>query len=162
MVGWEDFIVQLIATLIGVTLGIPVALWLNKRYSRYKKKDEKEILINFLKNNLENNQKILKEMQSRFANGYVIMEYLDTGSWSLFSQKINFLGNIELEKKILDTYYNLQQLSRKIDRQFEMHFSTFRAMNSYISDREHIKMSSMGQIGELRKEIEEILKELSI
>ena len=160
MVGWEDFIVQLIATLIGVTLGIPVALWLNKRYSRYKKKDEKETLINFLKNNLENNQKILKEMQNRFANGYVIMEYLDIGSWPLFSQKINLLGNIELEKKILDTYYNLQQLSRKIDRQFEMHFSTFRAMKSYIQDREHIKMSSMGQIGIVNKEIEEILIEI--
>ena len=100
-------------------------------------------------------------MQSRFANDYVIMEYLDIGSWPLFSQKINLLGNIELEKKILDTYYNLQQLSRKIDRHFEMHFSTFRAMNSYFQDREHIKISSMGQIGELSKESEEILKELS-
>lgn len=160
MVGWEDFIVQLAATLIGVIFGIPVALWLNRRYSKYIKKDEKDSLINFLKNNLDNNHGILKKMQHDFASGFVVMEYLDIGSWSLFSQKINLLENIELERKILDTYYNLQQLSRKIDRQFEMHFSTFRAMNSYIQDREHIKMSSMGQIGELRKEIEEILKKL--
>jgi putative flippase GtrA len=160
MVGWEDFIVQAAATLLGVICGIPVALWLNKQYSTFKKKDERKTLIGFLKENLEDNQRILKEMQHKFASNFVVLEYLNIGSWPLFSQKINILNNFELQRKIIRTYYNLEQLSRKIDRQFEMHFSTFRAMQSYPQDKEHLKMSIMGQIGMVNTEIEEILKEI--
>lgn len=161
MVGWEDFIVQLAATLIGVTLGIPIALWLNNQYSGYKKKDEKETLINFLRENLGSNLNILKKMQSDFAHYYVVHEPLDIGSWSMFSQKINLLNKLDLQRKILHVYYNLEQLSKIVTIQLEMHYSAFRAMTGYKQEREYLVRSIQGQIGSLIKEIEEILKELS-
>jgi len=161
MVGWEDFIVQLTATLLGVIVGIPVALWLNRRYTMSKKTEERKDLLEFLKENLEDNKKILNNMLGNFDSDFIVHNRLNLATWPLFSKKINALNNLDLQKRILHTYYMLENISKKVEIKFEMHYSTFRAMQNYAQEREQLKLIIAGDIGIVNREIDEILNILS-
>jgi len=161
MASWGDFVVQAAATLLGVMWGIPIALWLNKQYSLFKKSEERRILINFLSENLKDNLRLIEDMALPFTGNNVVFFNLNLGAWSLFSQKIYLIDDLDLQRKILSIYYKLEHFSRKVDRQFEMHYSSFRAMRNYGEERAALVQSILLQISPIKEEINEILKQLS-
>lgn len=156
----ESFLIQLSATFIAVIIGIPIALWLNRKYSEYKKREEKNSLIDFLKQNLKENLRLIEDMKKHFSQGVVIFYNVDLASWPLISQKVQLLDDTELQKKIFSVYYKLEHLSRKIDRQFEMHYSAFQAMGNYQKQRAQLIGSIVKHIDVIRQGIKGILKEL--
>jgi len=156
----ENFLIQLSATFIAVIIGIPIALWLNRKYTEYKKREEKNSLIDFLNQNLKENLRLIEDMKKHFSNGIVIFYNVDLASWSLISQKVQLLDDTDLQKKIFSLYYKLEHLSRKIDRQFEMHYSAFQAMGNYQKQRAGLIESIVKHIDVIKEDISEILKEL--
>ena len=67
----ENFLIQLSATFIAVIIGIPIALWLNRKYTEYKKREEKNSLIDFLNQNLKENLRLIEDMKKHFSNGTI-------------------------------------------------------------------------------------------
>ena len=94
-----------------------------------------------------------------FAN--ISHNRLNLSSWPLFSEKINTLNNLDLQKKILHVYYMLENISKKIEKYFEMHYSTFRTIQNYSEEREQLKRIITMDIGFIIDEIDGILKLLS-
>ncbi len=156
----SDFWSQLFATLIGVIAGIPVAFWIQKKIDFERVVDEKKYLIDFLSKNLERNLDLLRKAKKELPSK-VIFYNLDLGAWNFVSQKIGIIKDNILAEDISRIFYQLGHLSRKIDRQYEMHYSAFAAMSNYPVQRQDLVKATIIHIDLLEKDIKEILDRLN-
>jgi hypothetical protein len=157
----SDFAIQFgagaLATLVGVVIGIPAALYVNRmisgwqrqaeraREQQHRRQEEVSVLQGLL-DELGRNEWLLKEMRDELPNG-VIFYTLDTSFWEAASgRQIQCLENFELVARLSRLYYEFQHLKRKIDAQFEMHYSAARALSDYRLQREGLVGAILAQI----------------
>ncbi|MFH1579764.1 MAG: hypothetical protein ABIE25_06365 [Thermoplasmatota archaeon] len=134
-----DFVVQLGATLIGVLLGIPAGLYLDRVVKSGETTQERRRLLKFFKRNLETNIRLLAQSKAELPRATIYYN-LDLGAWPAVSEKVHLLRNDSLAEGLCRLYYELEHISRKVNLQFEMAFSTFSAIVGYGQIRSDLVM----------------------
>lgn len=142
-----DFLKNLLVTLIGMVIGILFALYINRLILKSQEKKErlkeektkKWKVLNILKSievEIKNNIDILRTIESDLPK-MAIFYHLDLSAWKSFPlAEIYSIDNIELIKGLSWLYYEYEYIQRKIDIQFQMHYSSFRAINDYKNIRD--------------------------
>jgi len=158
----QDFIVELVATICGVAIGIPVAFWIDRR-SRLRSQREKAItILKSLKEEINHNLGLLRQMGKELKPNSVIFYNLDMNTWRTISLG-EFIGVISegIINRIFRLYYEYEHFSRKIDVQFNMHYSAMRAMgNIYMIERERIVNAILVLIPPWEKESEQLIEDI--
>ncbi len=167
---WEGFLTnffsELLATIIGLALGIPIGIWLNRKFEVWKKKQEeqkeiellqkeKRTVLESLKNEFERNIKLLKQIEKKVRNR-VILGHLDLSEWKAISLKsTNLIDNYTLQKALDRVYYEYEHLQRKINKHFDFYFSTAQTLSNFKDDFAKLNNSIYDQINSFLLELSE-------
>lgn len=157
----EDIAIQFVATLFGVLIGIPTAFWLDRRITASHERERAKAVLTALREEVNHNLELLRQMQGEFKAGSVMIYYnMDMNTWRATSLE-DFEGIIkhEILRCIFTIYYEYEHLSRKIDVQFNMHYSVVRAMD-YSKEREQIVGAILIHASRLEKGSEQLIKEM--
>lgn len=110
---WDQFWPQLIATLIGVAMGIPAALWISRFREEQSRKDSVQKILVLLRDELLFNKNQLEDWKNANAPDY----RKSTGTyavtkdelWKAFSDggELEWIKDIELLAILADTYFTL-------------------------------------------------------
>ena len=84
---WQDFVANGLATLLGVAVGIPIALWINNFLEQSSEKEHKQKILHLLCDELEYNQHILSSWikGAKKEDVEVLVLELKHEVWSAFS-----------------------------------------------------------------------------
>jgi len=157
----EDILLNFLATLFGVLIGIPVALWIDRKIRESVQREKAEAVLSALKEEINHNVNLLKQIREELKPDTMITYNLDMNTWRVASlQEFEGIISHELLRKIFRIYYEFEHMSRKIDTQFNMHYSVVRATNIYLQERKKIVDSILSRASTLEKESEELVKEI--
>jgi hypothetical protein len=157
----EDILFNFLATLFGVLIGIPAALWIDRKTRESTQREKAEAVLSALKEEINHNVDLLKQIQEELKPDTMITCNLDMNTWRVTSlQEFEGIISHELLRKIFRIYYEFEHMSRKIDAQFNMHYSVVRATNVYLQEREKIVDSILSHASILEKEGKELVKEV--
>jgi len=157
----EDILFNSLATLLGVVIGIPVALWIDRKTRKSAQREKAEAVLSALKEEINHNVDLLKQIQEELKPDIMITYNLDMNTWRATSlQEFEGIISHELLRKIFRIYYEFEHMSRKIDTQFNMHYSVVRATNVYLQEREKVVDSILSHASILEKEGKELVKEI--
>jgi len=134
---WLDLLLNFAATLVGVILGIPVALWLDRKITAQRRREEESYLLGVLRDNLNHNLNLMNQIKRELPNN-VVFYHLDLSPWQTHSGRLDSIKNRELVQVIATTYYELEHLNRKLNIQLEMNYSPFVAVNGYPLERKRL------------------------
>jgi hypothetical protein len=157
----EDITIQFIATLSGVLLGIPVALWIDRMITKSHEKEKATFVLTALSQEITHNLELLGQIQRELQPVTMIYYNLDMNTMRVVSLA-DFEGiiNQELLKRIFRIYYEYEHLNRKIDNQFSMHYSAIRQTAQYNTERGTIIGSILAQITYVKTDTEQLIKDI--
>jgi len=131
-----------------------------------KSVNEAIIILKALRDEITHNVQLLNQIIDNLSiPNYVIFYNLQLSTWNSISiTKLETLKNYSIIREISRIYYEYEHLNRKVNVQFEMSFSTLRALSNFIDIRnslvnpiiEHAKIL----VVDSGKLLEEINKEL--
>jgi hypothetical protein len=157
----EDILFNFLATLFGVLIGIPIALWVDRKAREHAQREKAKAILSAIKEEINHNVELLKQIQNELKPDVLITYNLDMNTWKATSlQEFEGIISHELLRKIFRIYYEFEHMSRKIDTQFNMHYSVVRATNAYLQERKNIVDSILSHALILEKEGEELIKEI--
>lgn len=138
----EDIAIQFIATLFGVLTGIPIAFWLDRRITASHERKRAIAVLTATREEITHNVELLRQMQGELRPNSMIYYNMDMNTWRATSLE-DFEGIIshEILRQIFRTYYEYEHISRKIDAQFNMHYSVVRTTltpDEYVTERKEI------------------------
>jgi hypothetical protein len=112
---WQSFVSNLGATIIGVGLGIPVALLINRWIERRTEKERKKKILTLLRDELSYNEIEFDRMQNidiLNRESGVLSSILRNELWKAYSDggELEWIKNVDLLAKIADTYYSIREL----------------------------------------------------
>jgi hypothetical protein len=137
---WLDCLSNLIATIAGIAIGLPIAMWLD-RVSRRKSDREKEVetrrqlqkLLSILLGEVNENLKAMEGVNCDVANNFhpVQME-----SWRAFSDggELKWISDPALIHELSLAYGHLSHYSRVLDKYFDEYFLLSRSGNTRLAD----------------------------
>lgn len=112
-----------------------------------------------LKEEVSHNVDLLKQMQAELQPDTMIYYNLDMNTWRSTSlQEFEGIISHELLRKIFRIYYEYEHMSRKIDTQFNMHYSVVRVTTGYLQERKNIVEAILSHASTLEKESKELIK----
>lgn len=157
----EDIIIRFLAPLLGVLFGIPFAFWIDRKTREKIKRERAIAVLSALKEEINHNIGLLKQIQAQLTPKSMIYYNMDMNTWRATSLE-EFEGIIshKLLRHIYRIYYEYEHISRKIDTQFNMHYSVVRAMNTYLKERQTIVGAILKHAESLEKESEQLIKEI--
>lgn len=157
----EDIIIRFLAPLFGVLFGIPFAFWIDRKIREGSKRERAIAVLSALKEEINHNTGLLKQIQNQLKPNSMIYYNMDMNTWKATSLE-EFEGIIshELLRHIYRIYYEYEHMSRKINTQFDMHYSVVRAMNTYLKERQKIVGAILKHAEPLEKESEQLIKEM--
>lgn len=141
---WKDFLSNTLATLLGVFLGIPAALWLDRLISQQREKQEREAqqaaeterrleLLRLLRETLVRNRKIIERMSQELTTGSLITYNTDPLLLdSTASLKYEIIDDLDLNRQLDVLRYELQHLHRKVKLRWQLEFSLIRDQRSIL------------------------------
>lgn len=134
-----EIVVSFVSTLLGVLLGIPVALLLDRKMGERKKREKAICVLTSLKEEINHNIALLGQIQTQLLPNTMIFFNLDMNVWRATSIE-EFEGTIShsLRREIFSIYYEYEHLSRKVDTQFNMHYNAARTIQNYGEERRRI------------------------
>lgn len=114
---WQNAVSNGLATLIGVILGIPAALWLNNLGERSTEKEHKKKILHLLRIEIRLNYDYVNAwhdkvgLQKQLA--MQISDFLKDESWRAFSDggEIQWIKDPTLLSELSDAYYEVRVLS---------------------------------------------------
>lgn len=157
-----EAVISFLATLFGVLLGIPVALYLDRRTRRSHERERARGLLLALKEEINRNVNLLKQIQNELKPNSIIYYNIDTNTWAKMTSLEDFELTIDskLLRHIYRVYYEYGHLNRKIDTQFSMHYSVVRAMKEYLQERQIIVNAILEHASKLETESNQLVKEM--
>jgi len=166
---WDGFWPNLASTLIGVIVGVPVALWLNsivcRRAERNKKKEERKILrscLQVISNGLQTNQLKLSEIAGFISsNRSPWNSDLDMASWDTTKNQISILMlPPELHHKIAKHFDRIGALNHLHRMYLDFCIGIQGSMSSAPQTRDSLKAYIIHTIAELTLEGTSLQQEL--
>jgi len=155
-----EFFGSLLATIIGVMVGIPVALWVDRKIAMRHRKEEASRVLLALKDEIKHNHDLLKQIKREIPVS-VLFYTLDLSTWQATSEKrLDSIENYELLREISHLYYEYQHMARKIDMQFSMHYGVLRAMSAYPEIRSSIVNPILAHIDPLEEKTLQVISEI--
>jgi len=152
-----DFFSNLFATLIGVLIGIPVALWVDRLTSSSHQRAQAKRILTAISDELTHNLGLLKQMRNELQKN-VIFYNLDLSAWlATTSRGLESLRNYDLVRQVSSLYYEFQHLSRKVDVQFQMHYSTLLTSPNYNEIRSSLVGPIVAHAAQLEKTTSEVM-----
>ena len=159
---YVDFLSKLAATLIGALVGVLGGFWLDRRQVESKQKKEGKAILEALHNELSHDSSLLNQMCDELPNG-VIFYNLDLSTWQATTGKqLESLRNYELVRRISGMYYEFQHLNRKVDVQFEIHFSSTRTFSRYSDLRREIVGPILVHAAELQPHLVKLISDIKV
>jgi|CXWL01.1.fsa_nt_gi uncharacterized membrane-anchored protein YhcB (DUF1043 family) len=133
---WQGAVGNLFATVIGVIVGVPLALWVNSRSSSQQKNERKIQLIKLLIQTLEKNTNLIEQMQVELKPERVNFYNLDLSLLdSVSSLSFELIDDLKLCTDISNLSYELHHLQTKIELQLETVYSTAASMSNFMDNR---------------------------
>jgi uncharacterized membrane-anchored protein YhcB (DUF1043 family) len=171
---WQDFLSNSLATLLGVVIGIPVALIIDRFVT--KNKDKKEIskqreelrlrkrqLLNLFRDSLQKNLSLVEQMEKELTPNIVIFYNVDTQLLeSTSSIKYENIDDLNLNQQLDSIRYELIHLHRKIDLQLDIEYSAYRAFGNYLESRTKIIEVITAHIPKVKQEILDALFNINL
>ena len=159
----EDTIATFAATLLGVGLGIPSALLIDRRLKLREKREGAVNVLSGLREEINHNIDLLGQIQRELNPNTMIYFNMDLNIWRATSLR-DFEGTVshKLLRHIYQIYYEYEHLSRKIDTQFSMHYSVVRTTDIYAGERTTIVAAIINHAAPLEKESGELIGEIDI
>jgi hypothetical protein len=125
---WQNFLPNFASTLLGIVLGIPAALWINRLTEINTKKEKKNKILASLLNEIETNLHILEILINNEENinltddiyGPQLMDEV----WDTFSDggELQWISDIELLGYLSTTYGNIKEVKYLYD--LYLHWNT--------------------------------------
>lgn len=167
-----DFVLNLLSTLIGVLIGIPAALWIDRLTSTHHQREDAKRILTALNDELQHNLGLLKQMKKELRDNVIFYD-LDLGAWQAITSKgLESIQNYDLVRRISSVYYEYQHMNRKIDVQFQMHYSPLLTMprnmyekvrasliNPTVKHASQLEVSTNEVIEQIKKELEKLKKD---
>ena len=124
---YQDFFSNGISTLVGVIIGIPVALYVNRLQESATEKERKKKILTLLSKELGSNQEILK--QWHFSNedlttGNIAVEdlsiFLGDEVWRAFSDggELQWIKDPDILRRLAYTYFLIETMKKRSERFF--------------------------------------------
>jgi hypothetical protein len=121
---WQSFVSNAFATLIGITLGVYGALWLNNYQERKTEKERKKKILKSLYDELDYCKTELDRMADRenikLESG-VLSSILRNEIWNAYSDggELEWIKDVSLIAQIADSYYSIRAVSDLADRYYD-------------------------------------------
>lgn len=156
-----DIIIRFLAPLLGVLFGVPFAFWIDRKTRERSKRERAITVLSALKEEINHNIGLLKQIQAQLTPKSMIFYNMDMNTWKATSLE-EFEGIIshKLLRHIYRIYYEYEHMSRKIDTQFNMHYSVVRATKTYPQERQTIIGAILTHAKPLEKESEQLIEEM--
>lgn len=169
MFEWAFFLPTLVATIVGVALGIPIGLWLNRRASEYQRHREEEqaeqrklSVLKALQEEVAHNLDLLNQIEGQLNNNQVPFYPLDMDMWALLGDEVaqavtseNILTRVSL------LYFEFDHMKRKLDAIFQLYANPVMAASSLWKQRFTVlSQSILTQLPPTKKLCKEVLRML--
>ncbi len=160
------FLPQLVATIVGVGLGIPIGLWLSSRASESQRGREEEQAkqrklssLSALTKEVEHNQVLLNQVEDELQKATVPLYLLDTGMWALLGSEVaQAVESKDALTHVSRLYFELGHLNRKLDALFQLVANPLMAASSEYKRRfTELVNSMLLQLPPTRQLCEEVL-----
>lgn len=157
----EDILLRFLAPLFGVLFGIPFAFLIDRKTRERSRRERAIAILSALKEEINHNVSLLGQIQGELIPQSMIYYNMDVNTWRATSLE-EFEGVIshKLLRHLFRIYYEYEHMSRKIDTQFNMHYSVVRAMKTYSQERKVIVGAILTHASTLEKESEQLPKEM--
>ena len=134
---WDDLMSNWLATMIGVGIGIPIALWLSRKQQASEEevrreeaadedRDRKAKVLSLLQGELRHNRDMLvNRVKMREKGHFVPIHRLKTTTWSTFSDggELQWVRDLDLLEIMSTAYYYVYELTRIENLFMEVHYS---------------------------------------
>jgi len=170
---WQDFASNSLATLLGVLVGIPIALWLNRLLTRWQESrktsqeqalaaQQRRQLLQMLREALQKNRDLILQMEQQLRSKTVIFYNVDTQLLDATSSiKYEILDDLELSRLLDSIRYELLHLHRKVELQLETAYSAFKAVDTYREMRDRLIQAIHDHFPRIKDEIGQALDMIS-
>ncbi|MBW1796037.1 MAG: hypothetical protein JRJ38_16715 [Deltaproteobacteria bacterium] len=171
---WKDFASNVLATLLGVAVGIPVALWIDRFVSRRRESKEiaerrnaltqrKNQFLQMLHEALRKNLALVEQMERELRPESVIFYNVDTQLLeSTSSMKNETIEDLDLNRRLDSIRYELLHLHRKVELQLEIEYSPYKAMANYMDRRAQLVEAITAHFPRIKQEIREALAIIAV
>jgi len=125
---WSDFSSNLFATLIGASVGIPIALIIDRIIQRRKGNDTKLILLYSLLDTLSLNLGILSDLEQNIKKSKLNLYHFDIESLNYTNLlRYELISDLELIRRLEKVRYHSNRLQRILDLMIELPMSSMGA-----------------------------------
>lgn len=125
-----DFTSNWLATLLGVIIGVPVALWVSRYQEKKTEEEKKRKILELLREEINVNWQIIKVWFKKPITGEVFTLSLDikVELWKSFSDggELEWIKDTELYTDLSDAYYITLKIKNSADKYFQstLNYST--------------------------------------
>ncbi len=160
---WQSFLSNMGATIIGVGLGIPAALWINRQIEGKTEKERKKKLLSIIKVELGENQFVLNdwiEQGKPKTNILQLTAMLKDESWSAFSNggELQWIKDPKLLAELSDRFSTIHSIKYVADQYFKL--IQFPTKETSVIATSNVWSLLNGSIIYFLKSIPELLKEI--
>jgi hypothetical protein len=118
---WQGFVGNLLATIIGVATGIPVAFWINRQVETGTEYEKKKKILELLSPEIENNRNIINAWQAQGESNWTLTTIglkLRDEVWNAFSDggELAWIKDITLLANLADVYGKIKRIKYLSDK----------------------------------------------
>lgn len=140
---WTLFFPGLVATLIGVALGIPLGLWVNRQASQFQRRQEEKqatqrklAVLKALQEEVGHNLALLNQLEGELKSNQVPFYSLDTDRWGFLGGELAQIVSPEtVLTRVSRLYFEFDHMKRKIDALFELFANPLMATSTFWKQR---------------------------
>lgn len=162
---WISFWPNLASTVIGIIIGFPVAIWLNKLALSHSVKKQQEAdkvdlhrTLNALGGSIDHNKEKLWSLLQTVSGGrFLIDTDFDTASWQAYNAQLSRLNNnIELNKQLISYHERIVNLTAINSKLCSNYLGIESSLSSADKVREYFRSHIITEASKLAQESENI------
>lgn len=161
---WQAFVSNAAATIVGVAIGIPVALWINHYQEKSSEKERKKKILRLLFNELLGNQAVLSgwhKSEDQHGEARILSAVLRNESWKAFSDggELEWIKDPELLNTISEAYFLVRSVGEMSDKYYGMLMVNLEQVSAFPGTNIYHYLEK--SVEEAREAINKALQEIS-